>query len=253
MESILSRPLRPLAEVPRGRDQALDGLRALCALAVFFSHIIAHGTLGLNSALAAPVERFNLGFAGVLMFFVISGYAIGLSTRSTATRGEMGIYLGRRAWRLVPVNTVAVLLSWLVLPSLAWDAVAGNLLFLQNREVSYFGWVVPLLPDNTNLWTLNFEAIYYLSFILIWRWTFRTGTVVAALLALVLAGVAFAGFPTAIARYACGGLYWVAGLWVAWQTPAATGSERTRWPSALLAVLALWSLSPLRGVFFVLG
>ena len=251
--SILTRPLRPLPEAPRGRDEALDGLRALCALTVFFGHILARGALGPDLAPVLGWERLNFGFAGVLMFFVISGYAIGLSTRAPANGAEIKVYLGRRFWRLVPVNTAAVLLSWLVLPTLAWDAVAGNLFFLQNREVSYFGWAVPLLPVNTNLWTLNFEVIYYLGFIALWRWMWRAGTVAAGVIAVVLAGVMFPGFPPAVARYACGALYWLAGLWVAWQTPAPAGEERTRWPSALLAAVALWSAAPLRGVFYVLG
>lgn len=230
------------------RDLALEGLRGLCAGAVFYAHAFAP-TAALDPAWAPPAQFwwFNVGYAAVLMFFVLSGYVIGLTTTQPATRESMGRYLSHRALRLVPVNTVAVLLAWAVLPVLSARLIVGHLFFLQNGEPYPGGLLIDLLPTNPNLWSLNYEVVYYLAFLALWRWAPRAGWV---WLGLAVLSFVSAGLPSfaVISHYACGGLYWLGGLAIAWQLAPAGESRRGAWPAAMLGAYAIWTVGPLREI-----
>lgn len=255
MNAPLGPPLRPMFGSPTGRDLPLEGLRGLCALAVFYAHIF------LPAAAIDPVWvpsdrfwHFNLGAPAVLMFFVLSGYVIGLVTTQPATASHVRTYLVHRVARLVPLNTAAVLLSVLLLPHVTGRAFLGNLLFLENSEPYPGLGAFPLLFNNANLWSLNYEAVYYLGFIALWRCAPPT-TLVFGLMGIVVAAHALGAPVSALfARYACGALYWLAGLAIAWHAaPVVDADRRTNWPAALLALLAIWQLGPLRALFYDLS
>jgi peptidoglycan/LPS O-acetylase OafA/YrhL len=231
-----------------GRDRPLDGLRGLCAGLVFYAHAFA--PTGEVDPRWAPSPRFwwfNLGYFAVLMFFVLSGYAIGLSVTQPATGEEMRRYVTRRAQRLVPINTAAVLISWALLPALGPGLILGNLFFLQN-SAAYFGAVhFNLLPNNPNLWSLNYELVYYAGFLAVWRWRPPVGATWAVLLAITLSPLAGVPMPDILARYACGALFWIGGVSVAWLSdPPDEAPAGTHWPSALLGAYVIWMLAPLR-------
>ena len=244
--------LQPEFPAPAGRDLELEGLRGLCALAVFYAHIFIPGP-ALDPAWqpSARFWYFNFGTTAVLMFFVLSGYVIGLVTTQPPTAAHLRTYLVHRAARLLPLNTAAVLLSAALLPVVSGRALAGNLLLLQNSEPYPILGAFPFLPNNLNLWSLNYEAVYYLAFILLWRFAPRA-TVVFGLLALAVAVHSLGGPVSALlARYACGGFYWLAGLVVAWHAaPVPAAQRRTNWPAAFLALGALWQLGPLRALLY---
>ena len=241
----------PSATIAAGRDLPLEGLRGLCALLVFYSHVfLPSNALDPRWAPSARFWWFNLGFAAVLMFFVLSGYVIGLTTTRPATPAAMRSYLGRRALRLVPISTFAVLLSWALQPDAAGRTVLGNLLFLQNDLPGSHGTGFGLLDNNSNLWSLHYEVIYYLAFLALWRWSPRVGLVWIAVTAVAFARGAGVPMPEILARYACGALFWLGGLSVAWLLePTAADDPRGHWPSALLAAHAMWQLGPLRSLF----
>lgn len=239
------------APVPLGRDLPLDGLRGLCAALVFYAHAFAPAT-ALDPRWAPPklFWWFNLGYAAVMMFFVLSGYVIGLTTPGPASGPAIRRYLSRRALRLLPVNTVAVLLAWVLRPANDGGTVLANLLFLQN-SVSYPGGLAfDLLPNNTNLWSLNYEVVYYLAFIPLWLWVARFGWVWLGLIALACAAPVGVPGTATLSHYACGGLYWLAGYAIARTAPPIANEARSRgpWPAAFLGAYALWTLAPLRHV-----
>ena len=241
----------PLTSHPQSslRDLPLDGLRGLCAALVFYAHAFAPSA-ALDPRWAPPPQFWwlNLGYAAVMMFFVLSGYVIGLTTSGPATAGNVRLYLGRRALRLLPVNTAAVLLAWALLPANPPGTVLANLGFLQNSEAYPGGMIFGLLPNNTNLWSLNYEVVYYLAFLAWWRWAPRAGWVWSGLALLALASPAGLPVTAQISHYACGGLYWFAGLAIARHTaPMANGTaKRGNWPAAFLGLYALWTLAPFR-------
>jgi peptidoglycan/LPS O-acetylase OafA/YrhL len=254
----LRQRLRPAAPVPPRpeRDQALEGMRGLCALLVLYGHVFCVA-FTVDPGYTQSVQRwwfwFDLSYPAVLLFFVLSGYVIGMTTLQPATATAIKRYLSRRSWRIVPVNTAAVLLTWWLWPAHRLPDILGNLCFLQNSETYPVLGRHPLLWNNPSLWSLNYEAFYYLVFIAVWRAApvlWRLLLIPLAIIALQAAGI----FSTPIlAYYACGSLYWFAGLAVAWRTAPPRVSQdgvlRTTWLSALLAVYATWQLGGLRELF----
>jgi peptidoglycan/LPS O-acetylase OafA/YrhL len=190
-----------------------------------------------------------LGAPAVLMFFVLSGYVIGLATTEPASAPGVRRYAVHRFARLVPLNVVAVLVSWLLLPDTNGRTILGNLLFLQNDQPLPLIGHVPVLANNGNLWSLNYEAVFYLGFIAIWLVRPSTVLVFSALAAVVAAHAIGLPVSALTARYACGALYWVAGLAVAWHTPPADDTaRRTNWPAAMLGFYAVTQVGALRAV-----
>jgi peptidoglycan/LPS O-acetylase OafA/YrhL len=226
-----------------GRDLALEGLRGLCALSVFYGH--ATSPIPCLDPVYSPPEQFwwlDMGSVAVLIFFVLSGYVIGLTVKRSFSVPEARGYLGRRLLRLVPVNTAAVLISWALAPRTPAGTVLGNLGFLENYNPYLFGWRVPVMANNPSLWTLNFEMFYYLSFLAVWRFAPRAGPLFCVLAVAMAGAVVIPGFPQIISCYASGGLYWFAGLAIAWRAPRDTGHGN--WPSALLVAAIMWPLAP---------
>ncbi len=228
---------------PPGRDLALEGLRGLCALAVFYGH--ATSPIPCLDPVYSPPEQFwwlDAGSVAVLIFFVLSGYVIGLTVKTSFSVPAARGYLGRRLLRLVPVNTAAVLISWALAPRNPALTALGNLGFLENYNPYFFGWRMPVMANNPSLWTLNFEMFYYLMFMAIWRLAPRARWLFCCLAVGALGVVVLPSFPQIISCYAGGALYWFAGLAIAWLAPKDTGYGN--WPSALLVAAVIWPLAP---------
>jgi len=140
-------------------------------------------------------------------------------------------------------------LSWLRGPGTGLRSVAGHLVFLHNN-LPYPGLgALPLFLNNPNLWSLHYEFIYYVSFLLVWLGEIPA---IPLFLLLLAPGVATAcgwPIPPQITRYACGGLFWYGGLTLAWQTAETeAGQDRieSNWASALLTAYAIWTFELLR-------
>jgi peptidoglycan/LPS O-acetylase OafA/YrhL len=252
MISRLLQRLQPPSSPPAaGRDLALEGIRGCCAVLVFYAHLFL--PFRVLDPVWTPSPRFswlNLGYPAVLIFFVLSGYVIGLVTRQPANAAGVRHYLLHRTARLVPLNTLVVLLCWLLLVHPGWRTVTGNLLFLQNDEPYPVLGLFPVLENNPNLWSLNYEAVFYLGFILVWFRTPRVGLLFGGLVLLIVASATGLPVPRVVGRYACGALFWLAGLAVAWLTQPAESSDRgSNWPAAVLTAYALWIFAPLRTLF----
>lgn len=166
----------------------IDGLRAVAVLAV----ILAHTGLGWLPG----------GFAGVDVFFVISGFLITGIILRDLERGSFGFgsFYARRARRIFPalfvMLAVTSVLAWaLLLPSEIKDFSASvffSVLFLSNGYfidfMDYFApsaYSVPLL----HTWSLAIEEQFYLVFPLVafvvWRRFGFTGLWMAVALLLV--------------------------------------------------------------------
>ena len=92
MSSRLLQPLRPPPAPPAAeRDLALEGLRGMCAVLVFYAHLfLPNRVLDPRWTPSPRFEWFDLGYAAVLMFFVLSGYVIGLVTTQPASAPASG-------------------------------------------------------------------------------------------------------------------------------------------------------------------
>ena len=141
------------------RSAGLDGLRGVAALAVLVTHATGH--LGL-------LPWWTMGFTGVLVFFVLSGYLIGLvSMRSTPDRDGYRAFVRRRAVRLAPV----ILVVSLVVPALLvatgesprLSILSGVQALTQTTGITT-AVGVPMHESLLPTWSLTTEWTFYLLF-----------------------------------------------------------------------------------------
>lgn len=160
---------RPASAKRRQSLVGLDLLRGLAALAVFFDHIrgnsfVEYGSLpaaqkGIPAAIAFAITR--MGFEGVLVFFVLSGYLVGGQVIRLAQKKDFDVraYAIDRATRillpLVPACLVTVGIGWGFFgqPLHLWQAVL-NMAGLN-------GVLTDTLEYNEPLWSLAFEIWFY--------------------------------------------------------------------------------------------
>lgn len=186
-----------MAEPGRGgHRREIDGLRAIAVAGVVLDH--------------AGVPGFSAGFAGVDLFFVISGFLIGGITLQALAEGRFGFaeFYARRARRILPALFVMMLVSfpfgWVLMAPQELRYYGGGafatLVFLSNvwflQRIDYFN---PELATDPLLhtWSLAVEEQFYLVLpvllIGLWRLGLR-GRGIAA----VLAGLALASFALAL-------------------------------------------------------
>ncbi|HEV2365680.1 MAG TPA: acyltransferase [Caulobacteraceae bacterium] len=172
---------------PRGEGGTIlsvQYLRGAAALLVVFYHVLQWRSGG-----------FEIGRCGVDIFFVISGFIMWRIT-SEGDEARPGLFLWRRATRIVPAYWVATLT--LAAIALAWPAFLPkvkpqpehmllSLAFIPHLDPS--GLPFPLLAPG---WTLSYEAGFYLIFAaaLLTPRRLRAGIVIAALGFIVVAGIA---------------------------------------------------------------
>ncbi len=155
----------------------IDGLRAIAVLSVILFH--------------AGFSAFSGGFAGVDVFFVISGYLITsvILTELESGRFSLSHFLERRARRILPAllltAAVCVPIAWFLLPPrdmqnfaqslVAVPLFASNVLFW--REGDYFEPASELKP-LLHTWSLSVEEQFYLLYpvllLLVWRLSRRS-------------------------------------------------------------------------------
>jgi peptidoglycan/LPS O-acetylase OafA/YrhL len=155
---------------PPGRIAELDGLRAAAVAAV----ISFHYTLG--TALANPVTR--LGWAGVDLFFVLSGYLI--TSILLSSRGKpayFSTFYARRTLRIFPLYFLLLAIYAVAARTAGpqpWSYWAMHALFLSSVAEHYHFWMF-LAPGFvyagvTVLWTLSIEEMFYLVWAPVVRW-----------------------------------------------------------------------------------
>lgn len=163
--------------VPPAFRPDIEGLRAVAVLGVLLFH--------------AEVPGVDGGFAGVDVFFVISGFLItGLLWREVSTAGTVRLrrFYGARARRLLPASatvgvitaiTAALLLPPLEARSVLMDGIASafyisNYWFI-GQQVDYFGG--NRLPSPfQHYWSLGVEEQFYLvwpALIIVTAWLIR--------------------------------------------------------------------------------
>jgi peptidoglycan/LPS O-acetylase OafA/YrhL len=144
------------------RIRGFDGIRALAVLAVFVGH-------------RTPLHATQIGHAGVLAFFALSGFlivgilrkarvAIEIGTGSFA--GAFSRFFTRRTRRIFPIYYLT-LAALVILASIGrpvvdwrWDALPWHLVYLSNV---YEGHVLQAWQGSlTHLWSLAVEEQFYL-------------------------------------------------------------------------------------------
>jgi peptidoglycan/LPS O-acetylase OafA/YrhL len=159
------------AATPSGRVLELDGLRALAVAGV----IAFHYSLGMPWA--NPVTR--VGWIGVDLFFVLSGYLITtILLRSRARARYFRTFYARRTLRIFPIYFLLMALYILAArveggpqPAAYWAMQAG---FLSSTVEFFRSWRIAapgfVLAGVTVLWSLSIEEQFYLIWAPVVRW-----------------------------------------------------------------------------------
>lgn len=233
---------------PRSLLPHIQYLRAVAAFLVVLYH----------ARLLTPIGQmlpFDVGRAGVDIFFVISGFII----QHVAARddsGHPGAFMLKRAIRILPLYwllTVAIGLAGQVVPALAGSGgvpdagrILRSLLFLPYYDDA--GEIHPVLFLG---WTLNYEMFFYVVFaagLLVARPVIRLAIVSGVLLLLVLAGVMLEPRGAAGVTYTSPLLLeFGAGLWLSylWERRQRRGAAALSRGAALIAMAAGFAAIPL--------
>lgn len=148
------------------RVEALDGVRGIAILAVVLMHCAMFGMVREDIREHWLTRTLLLGWTGVDLFFVLSGFLItGILLRTKERPHYFRNFYARRALRIFPLYYVVVTLLLFVLPRGAATTTAEKVpyyLYVQN-----FAWLWPgeSNPDiaRTITWSLAVEEQFYLA------------------------------------------------------------------------------------------
>lgn len=198
---------------------AIDVLRAIAALGVFYYH--SHiGTLLVKYtklSFFGYTDLFGAIYA-VPLFFLLSGYCIHASNiKYVKANSKLPLkeYYLRRFWRIYPPYLVAVLfavlMKFLVEPGYSLDKkdLVVHLLSLQGFSVAYFNTI------NVVLWTITVELEFYILYPLFYYLRKRYGLNTAIAFVFVISVISIAFFIIK-ADVTLPGRYCVFNIWFAW-------------------------------------
>jgi peptidoglycan/LPS O-acetylase OafA/YrhL len=191
-------------------DNHLEALRGFAAVFVVIQHIITEKLDGgyHPNFLNAFVPPGNLC---VLIFFTLSGYVIGISNKQDLTSDTIATYAKKRFVRIYPIYFVSIILALIVAKgNYSLGVIVSNLFLLQDL-------VTPVIWENSPVWSLHYEIVYYLIFIPISYYRINPFFVLA--LSIALSFINYFLYPTLsapmVSTYLNGLAFWVVGLIIA--------------------------------------
>lgn len=151
----------------RGHISALDGIRGIAILLVLFFHCFEN----------VKIFPFNIiseiGWVGVDLFFVLSGFLItGILVDTNKRDNYFTAFIAKRALRILPLYYLCLLIAFITvsLPGAArinpvldprhLESAIYYLTFTQNLYFSYNGWGITDLLNH--FWSLAVEEQFYL-------------------------------------------------------------------------------------------
>ena len=161
------------------RFPLIDILRAIAALLVVWYHVIVHGKWAEFPSTGVALLP-QVGWVGVDLFLVISGFVIGKTAMEAFGRDPdwRRNYLERRLRRIVPLHIATVLIFVLLIsPELliyGWESlfhVAIHVVFLHNLFPSTYGSI------NGVNWSVALEMQFYVLVALSTPWLVRSSWV----------------------------------------------------------------------------
>ncbi len=204
-------PPAGIAALPiRHRIDAVDGLRGLAILAVLLFHI---KTFMIPAG--GELAIFDFGWAGVDLFFVLSGFLITGILWDSRERGDyFRVFYARRTLRIFPLYFLVLFAIYVVGPAalraLHRPDVIHGLIYPKTQAYAWFyllniaqAFSVPVTVLLVHFWSLSIEEQFYLVWPLIVRKFTRRR------LMLVCAAMIVVSLPLRIGFYAHG-MEWAA-------------------------------------------
>jgi peptidoglycan/LPS O-acetylase OafA/YrhL len=141
---------------------SLDGLRGIAVLCVLYQHMV------LNKGMVAYL---SLGYAGVGLFFVLSGFLIGTILIKERFKKDLGLtttkrsikkFYIRRSLRIFPIYYLILILLLLIgIPNTIYEDIYWYVSYTTNIRIvieKHFFW------PCSHFWTLAIEEQFYLIF-----------------------------------------------------------------------------------------
>ncbi len=195
-------------------NRNLDILRGIAALVVVGFHLIScyPRAFDKNYELGHVVNYNFPGHMSVLVFFILSGYVIGINTKRLTDKKSITSYIRKRLTRILPIYFLAMLftiaLTW---GSYSWQVILANLTF---TSVPFDNVII----EDGPLWSLNYELIYYFVFIFFSYYNIslvKTVQVLAAALAIIFIFFHNVQIYPLVLSYLIGFLFWATGAMIA--------------------------------------
>jgi len=142
----------------QGRQLTLDVVRGTAILLVLLFHFRMPLGVPALDAMLQPV--FAVGWIGVDLFFVLSGFLVGriiLAEAATPAGLDRSRFFVRRAVRLWPVLFFYLLILWMLGGGRSWPMIWPVLLHVQNYDAA----------APSHLWSLAVEEHFYLAAMLV--------------------------------------------------------------------------------------
>lgn len=166
------------------RVDSIDSLRGVAIIMVILYHV--HAWIpGLSTLPSWYMFPISLGFSGVDLFFVLSGFSLyyaWLRQEQATKEVEVKKYYWRRFWRIYPPYLIAFFIPWLPVlfttPAEAVKEALWHIFLLHNYSEKFF------YGANGPLWSIAVEAQFYMLFPLIVLLMKRWGV-----LQIVIAGI----------------------------------------------------------------
>lgn len=145
-------------------------LRGFAAIAVVFHHVA--GYLKVNNQLDFLGGYCKIGFAGVDLFFVMSGFIIHFTSKSYLNNpAKLGEYWKKRAIRIYPIYwlmTTGIFFFQFLLPRLNQKAALDTGYPMDVFTILKTYMLLPVhFAINPVSWTLSYEMFFYLMFSLL--------------------------------------------------------------------------------------
>lgn len=143
----------------------LDGVRGVAILLVLLFHLKRHlAVYFLVPRIFVPLE---IGWSGVDLFFVLSGFLItSILLRTKGTPNYFGSFYGRRVLRIFPLYYAALFFFFFI--ELPWQQHAGRWLDISPAEQSWYwsylaNWrnISVTINPLSHLWSLSIEEQFY--------------------------------------------------------------------------------------------
>lgn len=138
----------------------LETLRGVAAIFVVISHSTSTDSSVDNGFYPSGVfNYFWPAHFSVLVFFVLSGYVIGIAHKAPLAKNDILLYLKKRFIRLYPIYFVCLVFAILTsADSYNANTIAGHLVMAQ-------GIFTPVIHNIVPVWSLSYEVLFYLLFI----------------------------------------------------------------------------------------
>lgn len=189
----------------------LEILRGFAGLFVVLAHLLdPNSRKTFDAGYYHPSTNYFTAPAhwAVLIFFILSGYVIGITNKSPLEGKSIWLYLKKRLVRIYPIYFISLIVGIIVTNQhYSWGVILSNFAMLQNILTEVIWSVNPA-------WSLNYEIFFYLCFIPLSMLRIKPLIAFIIFFCIGLANV-YLPYNSLISSYSFGFCFWLVGLIIA--------------------------------------